>query len=69
MPSFAGSAAASGQGLLLVGDIGFEDHKTSEGYMESPEKDTKAVYSFQDVSPLANVLKEQELQPPLEVGN
>ena len=67
-PNFAGSAAASGQGLLLVGDVGFEDHKTPEEFLASSVKHLCAVYSFLNVASLATLLKEQEQQLPVPEG-
>lgn len=61
-PSFVGTAEAAAQGLLLVGDIGFEDYHTPESFLHSPEKDIRLTYRFQNVARLADVLKKQELQ-------
>ena len=65
-PSFVGSAGSSAQGLLLVGDIGFERYHTPERFLLSPKSRVTACYSFQDLAPLANLLKQQEGQSPLE---
>ena len=64
--SFVGSATATAHGLLIVADIGFEAYQTPESFWPSPGKGIQAFYSFQNVAPLTSVLKQQELQPPLE---
>ena len=44
------------QGLLLIGDIGFEDHETPLDFQKHPEAKLEVTINFQNVAGVAKYL-------------
>ena len=44
------------QGLLLIGDIGFEDHETPSDFQNHPEAKLDVIINFQNVAGVAKCL-------------
>ena len=53
------SSPPLGEGLLLIGDIGFEHHADAAHFLESPEPDLNCVIGFQNVAAIGGPLKRQ----------
>ncbi len=59
------SAESVGQGLVLVGDIGFEKYKTASGYLKAKKQSNHGRFSeasvgFGNLSAIAIILEQQQ---------
>lgn len=56
-----GSSEAVGQGLVLVGDIGLEKHKSAKELLKAGTEATSAPIGFGNLSLLAEILEQQQV--------